>query len=111
MKEEKHMGSEAKRRASQALVAVLIVALLAAGTWMTAGVSGDRPVAPHIPRTEQTGGRTLRPTTETSLRPVPILAAFLGTVHARTGGPKKRAVSRARLSPRRSVTRRRRGWV
>jgi hypothetical protein len=55
------MGSEAKSRVFQVLVAVLIVALLAAGTWTTAGVSGDGKAAPDIPRTGQTGGKNSTP--------------------------------------------------
>ena len=59
--EKKHAGSEAKSRASLALVAVLIVALLAAGTWATGGVAGDKTAAPDIPGTGQTGGKNSTP--------------------------------------------------
>jgi hypothetical protein len=61
MEKEKHVGSEAKRSAFQALVAVLIVALVAAGTWTTAGVAGDGTATPHIRGTEQTGGKNSTP--------------------------------------------------
>jgi hypothetical protein len=61
MDKEKHMGSEAKRRASQVLVAVLIVALLAAGTRTTAGVVGDGTAAPDITGAGQTGGKNSTP--------------------------------------------------
>lgn len=61
MDKDKHAGSEAKSRASLALVAVLIVALLAAGTWATAGVAGDKRVAPDIPGTGQTGATNSTP--------------------------------------------------
>lgn len=59
--EKKHAGSEAKSRASLALVAVLIVALLAAGTWAIGGVAGDKRAAPDIPGTGQTGGKNSTP--------------------------------------------------
>jgi hypothetical protein len=61
MDKEKHLGSEARRRAFPALVAVLIVALLAAGTWTTAAVSGDGTAAPDIPGTGQTGRKNSTP--------------------------------------------------
>jgi hypothetical protein len=54
---EKHLGSETKSRSFPALVAVLILALLAVGTWATAGAAGDGTTAPHIPGTGQTGGK------------------------------------------------------
>jgi hypothetical protein len=61
LEKDNHVGSEAKRRASQALVAVLIVALLAAGIWTTAGVAGDRTADPDITGTAQTGGKNSTP--------------------------------------------------
>ena len=61
MDKDNHVGSEAKSRAFPALVAVLIVALLAAGTWTTAGVAGDGTAAPDIPGTGQTGGKNSTP--------------------------------------------------
>jgi hypothetical protein len=61
MKKDKHVGSKEKRRASQALVAVLIVVLLAAGTWATAGAAGDGTAVPFIPGTGQTGGKNPTP--------------------------------------------------
>jgi hypothetical protein len=59
--EKKHAGSEAKSRASLALVTVLIVALLAAGTWATGGVAGDGKAAPNTLGTGQTGGKNSTP--------------------------------------------------
>jgi hypothetical protein len=61
MEKDKHVGSETKRRASQALVAVLILAIWAAGTWATAGVAGDGAAFPFIPGTGQTGGKNSPP--------------------------------------------------
>ena len=62
MKKDKHVGSKEKRRASQALVAVLIVVLLAAETWATAGAAGDGTAVPFIPGTGgQTGGKNPTP--------------------------------------------------
>jgi hypothetical protein len=61
MDKEKHVGSEAKSRALSALVAVLIVALLAAGTWTIAGVAGDGTAAPDITGAGQTGGKNSTP--------------------------------------------------
>ena len=55
------MGSEAKSRALSALVAVLIVALLAAGTWATAVVAGDGTAVPNILGTGQIGGKNATP--------------------------------------------------
>jgi hypothetical protein len=107
MDKEKHVGSEAKSRALSALVAVLIVALLAAGTWTIAGVAGDGTAAPVITGAGQTGGKNSTPDNGDLPAAVPILAAFLGAVGARTSAP-KRTVSRAPLSPRRM---RPRVWV
>jgi hypothetical protein len=61
MEKEKHLGSETKSRAFPAIVAVLIVALLAAGTWATAGAAGDGTAVPFIPGTGQTGGKNPTP--------------------------------------------------
>jgi hypothetical protein len=61
MENEKRVGSEAKSRAFQAIVAVLILALLAVGTWATAGDAGDGTAAPDIPGTGQTGGKKSTP--------------------------------------------------
>ena len=61
MENEKHVASGAKSRAFQALVAVLIVALLAVGTWTTAGDTGDETAAPDIPGTGQTGVKKSTP--------------------------------------------------
>jgi hypothetical protein len=61
MEKEKHVGSGTKRRAFPALVAVLIVAILAAGTWATAGGAEDGATTPHIPGTGQTGGKDATP--------------------------------------------------
>jgi hypothetical protein len=57
MIKEKHVGSQVKRRAFPALVVVLILALLAVGTWTTVGVAGDGTSAPGISGTGQTGGK------------------------------------------------------
>ena len=61
MEKEKHLGSETKSRASQALVAVLIVAIWAAGTWATARAVGDGTAVPDILGTGQTGGKNPTP--------------------------------------------------
>jgi Bacterial regulatory proteins, luxR family len=58
------VGSERKRRAIPALVAVLILALLAAGTRATAGAAGDGTAAPDISGTGQTGGKNAMPDNE-----------------------------------------------
>ena len=57
MEKEKHAGSQVKRRTFPALVAVLILALLAVGTWTTVGVAGDGTPRPSISGTGQTGGK------------------------------------------------------
>jgi hypothetical protein len=61
MEKDKHLGSETKSTAFPAIVAVLILALLAVGTWATAGVAGDETAVPDIPGTGQTGGKNPTP--------------------------------------------------
>lgn len=61
MEKDKHVGSETKSRAFPAILAVLILAIWAAGTWATAGVAGDATAVPDIPATGQTGGKNPTP--------------------------------------------------
>ena len=106
MKKEKHVGSQVKRRTFPALVAVLILVLLAVGTWTTVGVAGDGTPAPGISGTGQTGGKNS--TSDNGDLPAarPHPRGLPRAVRVRTGTTPKRTVSRARLSPRRSVARR-----
>ena len=55
------MGRESKGRAFPALVAALIVALLAVGTWATVGAADDGTAALDIPGTGQPGGKNSTP--------------------------------------------------
>ena len=105
MEKEKHAGSQVKRRTFPALVAVLILALLAVGTWTTVGVAGDGTPAPSISGTGQTGGKNA--TSDNGDLPAarPHPRGLPRAVRARAGAT-KRTVSRARLSPRRPVARR-----
>lgn len=61
MEKDKHVGSETKSRAFPAILAVLILAIWAAGTWATVGVAGDATAVPDIPATGQTGGKNPTP--------------------------------------------------